>query len=60
MLLLSYNVKGVGGASKLTTLRRKLELKNPKILAIQEALMAGEKEKEVNEGILEGFADENY
>ena len=47
MLVLYYNVRGIGGASKLIALRRILDLKKPKIVAIQETMTDGQRAKEV-------------
>ena len=47
MLILSYNARGIGGASKLTTLCRIIDLKKPKTVALQEITSEGEKTKEV-------------
>ena len=41
MLILSYNVKGLGGAPELATLRRLLDLKKPKVVALQETMSEG-------------------
>ena len=55
MLILSYNMRGIGGASKLTALRRLLELKTTKIIAIQEIMADGKKAKEALRGFLKDW-----
>ena len=41
MQLLSYNVRGLGGAPKLSALRRILDLNKPKLVALHETMMEG-------------------
>ena len=48
-------MRGIGGASKVTTLRRIIELKKPKIIAIQEAMTDGERAKEIMGAILKDW-----
>ena len=46
MLILSYNVKGLGGAPKLAALYRILYLKRPKVVALQETMSEGGETKD--------------
>ena len=58
MLILSYNVRGLGGDSKLTTLCRILDLNKPKVVAFQETMSGGGKSKEVLKGVLKDWQRE--
>ena len=46
MLILSYNVRGLGGSPKLAALCRILELNKAKVVALQETMSEGRKAKE--------------
>ena len=46
MLILSYNVRGLGGAPKLAALSRILDLKRPKVVALQETMTEGGRAKD--------------
>ena len=48
-------MRGIGGASKVTTLRKIIELKKPKIIAIQETITDGERAKEIMGAILKDW-----
>ena len=41
LLLISYNMRGLGGAPKVAALSRILDLRKPKVLALQETMMEG-------------------
>ena len=47
MLILSYNVRGLGGDPKLAGLRRLIDLKKPKVVALQETMLEGGKARQV-------------
>ena len=47
MLFLSYNMRGIGGTSKLTTICRLIEIKSPKIIAFQETMTDEKRVKEL-------------
>ena len=53
MLILSYNVRGMGGTSKLISLSRIVDLTKPKVVAFQETMLEGGKAKEVLKGLFE-------
>ena len=55
MLILSYNMRGIGGASKLTTIHRILHLNKPKVVAFQETMLGGGKSKDVLKGVLKDW-----
>ena len=46
MLILSYNVRGLGGAHKIVSLGRILDLKRPKVVALQETMTEGGRAKD--------------
>ena len=48
-------MRGIGGASKVTALHRIIELKKPKIIAIQETMTYGERAKEIMRAILKDW-----
>ena len=52
MLILSCNVRGIGGASKLIALRRIIDLEKPKVVALQETMSEGGKAKEALKAFL--------
>ena len=55
MLILSYNVRGLRGTSKLTALQRLITLRKPKIIALQETMTEGDKAKEALSGFLKDW-----
>ena len=55
MLILSYNVRGIGGASKLIALCRILDLNKPKVVAFHETMSGGGKSKELLKGVLKDW-----
>ena len=52
MLILYFNVKRIGGASKLASLRMTIELTKLKVVAFQETMTEGGKAREVLKGVL--------
>ena len=51
MLILSFNIRGLGGAPKLAALGRILDLKIPKVIALQETMTEGGKAKDALKSI---------
>ena len=55
MLVLSFNVRGLGSSPKIKALKRMVDILNPTIIFIQETMMEGEKSKESLEPWLKGW-----
>ena len=52
LLFISFNVRGLGGASKLISLKLIITLIKPSVVALQETMMEGKKAKEVMSRLL--------
>ena len=56
MLVLSFNVRGLGNSPKIKSLKRMVNSLKPLIIFIQETMMEGQKGKEMLEPWLKGWS----
>ena len=54
MICMSFNACGVGGTSKLNTLKRLIRDNIPRIVLIQETMLVGDKSQEAFKPLLKG------